>query len=206
MVFTPLILLLLPVSYVSRSGTAERSPESIVRELYQQVVARRPLGIPKGEDKAAIWPFLSRGLIRSLEAAQACEDDYSRQHAGADGKPGFGWLETGLFSGANERGVPATAAVERTDPGKDGSSHIYVLLTYKESFQTYGRPPDSANTFHWHVVAVVILESGRFVVEDVLLFTDASEKIESHLARSFPGCDGSRWIGDKMNQLGPTKN
>jgi hypothetical protein len=192
-------MLLQLVSYISPSVTAGRSPGSVVRDLYQQLVVRRPLGIPKGADKAAIWPFLSKGLIRRLDAAQTCEDDYFRQHKGEEGKPRFGWLETGLFSGANERGIPAEAVVERTKPQKDGSFHVYVRLTYKESSETYGRTPDPANKFHWHVAAVVISEDGRFVVDDVLLFKDESTKTESRPAVSFPGCDGSRWIGDKMS-------
>jgi hypothetical protein len=171
--------------------------DSVVRELYQQVVARKPLGIPKSADKETIWPFLSKGLKQRLDAAQACEDDYFRQHTDKDSKPGFDWLEASLFSGANERGIPATAVLERTEREKDGSSRVYVRLTYKESFETYGRPPDPANTFHWHVAAATISEGGRFVVDDVLLFEDDSMKIASRLADSFPGCEGSRWVGDK---------
>src|SRR5271163_407833 len=76
----PAILLLLLVSCLSPGGTANSSPDSVVRALYQQIVARRPFGIPKGEDKAAIWPYLSKGLIHKLETAQACEDSYFQQH------------------------------------------------------------------------------------------------------------------------------
>jgi hypothetical protein len=194
----PLIMLLQLVSYVSVSGPAERSPDSVVRELYQQVVARRPLGIPWGADKAAVRPFLSKKLIQRLDVAQTCEDDYFRQHTDKDSKPAFAWLETGLFSGANEEAIPSAAVVERTELQKDRSFHVYVQLTYKESFETYGRPPDPANTFNWHVVAVAISDGGRFVVDDILLFKDDSKKIASRLADSFPGCDGSHWVGDKM--------
>ena len=88
----PLIMLLLLASYVSPSAPAEHSPDSVVRVLYQQVVARRPLGIPKGADKAAISPFLSKELIQKLDAAQACQDDYFRQRTDKHSKPAFGWL------------------------------------------------------------------------------------------------------------------
>jgi len=194
----PLIVLLLLVSFVYPNAPVDQSPGAVVRELYKQVVARRPFGIPKGTDKEAIWPFLSRGLIQRLDTAQACEKDYFRQHTDKDSKPGFDWLETDLFSGANEKAIPSEAVVERTKPQKDGSFHVYLRLTYRESYETYGRPPNPANTFNWHVAAVVISEGGWFVVDDVLLFKDDSTKIESRLSDSFAGCDGSRWVGNKM--------
>jgi hypothetical protein len=193
----PVILLLLLASNLSAGGAAEPSPDIVVRDLYQQVVARKPLGIPKGADRAALVPLLSKGLLRRLDAAQSCEDDYLRQHAGEDGKPGFVWLETGIFSGSNERGLPTAAVVERTHRQKDGSFYVYVRLTYKESAETYGKTPNPANTFHWDVAAVVISEGGKFFVNDFLFFKDNSNAIESRMSGSFSGCDNSRWVGDK---------
>lgn len=193
----PFILFLLLVSCLSPGGIANSSPDSVVRELYKEVVVRKPLGIPKGADRAALSAFLSKGFLRRLDEAQACEDDYLRQNGSEGGKPAFGWLETGIFSGSNERGLPAAAVVERTQRQKDGSSYVYVRLTYKESFETHGKPPNPANTFHWDVAAVVISESGKFFVNDVLFFKDDSNTIESRVSDSFLGCDGSRWVGGK---------
>jgi hypothetical protein len=197
MKFRVLIILLMLASCLFPVGIAAPSPDSVVRELYRQVVTRRPLGIPKGADKAAIDPFLSKELIQKLDAAQACQDDYFRQHADKDSKPAFGWLETGLFSGANEKAIPSAAVVERTEPEKDGSFLVHMRLTYKESTETYGKTPDPTNTFHWSVAAVVISERGRFVIDDILLLKDNSTKIDSRLSSSFSGCDGPRWVGDK---------
>jgi hypothetical protein len=194
----PLIVLLQLVYFIFPNAPVDPSPDSVVRELYQQVVARKPLGIPKGEDKAALWPFLSRRLIQTLEAAQSCENDYLRQRPDKNGKPAFGWLETGLFSGSNEWAIPAVAAVERIEPTNDGAFRVYVRLTYKESFETYGKPPDPTHTFDWHVAAVVISEEGRFVVNDVLLFKDDSTTIASRLTDSFTGCEGPHWVGIKV--------
>jgi hypothetical protein len=190
-----LIVLLQLVSVVFPNAPAEHLPNSVVQELYQQVVAHKPLGIPKGADKAAIWPFLSHRLIQKLDAAQACEDDYYRQMTDKNSKPGFAWLENGLFSGANEKATPSAAALERTKPMKDGSFHVYERLTYKESFETYDRPPNPADTFQWRVVAVVMSQGGRFVVDDILFFKEGSTEVESRLADSFSGCDGARWVG-----------
>ena len=192
-----LVLLLQAGSNVSPTSTAQGSPDAVVRELYQMVVAGRPLGIPKGRVRAAIWPFLSKRLTQRLEAAQACEDDYFRQHATDTGKIQFAWLERGIFSGEDERAMPAEAVVERTDPQQDGSFHVFVTLSYGDIGEAYGRLSDPANTLRWRVAAVVITEDQRFVVDDVLLFKDDSMKSASRLSDSFPGCDGSRWVGDK---------
>ena len=192
-----LIALLQLVSFVYPNTVGEHSPDSVVQQLYRQVVTRTPLGIPKGADKAALWPFLSKKLAQRLDAAQACENDYLRKHIGTQNqKPSYGWLETGLFSGSNERAIPADAKVEREEKEKDGSIREYVRLTYKESFETNGRPPSSANNFSWVVAAVVVLEDGRAVVDDVLLFTDDSMKIYSRLSERFLGCEGSHWVGE----------
>lgn len=194
----PIVLLLLLVScLVPADGTADPSPDSVVRGLYRQIVARKPLGIPKLADRAALSPFLSKELLRKLDEAQACEDDYLRQHGGEGGKPAFLWLESGIFSGSNERGLPAAAVVERTERQKDGSFYVNVRLTYKESSETYGKTPNPANTFHWHVAAMVISEGGKFVVNDILFFKDNSNTIDARMSDSFQGCDGSRWVGNK---------
>ena len=169
------------------AAAAEHKPEAVVRKLYHQVVTRHPLGIPKEADKKAIWPFLSRGAIRRLETAQACEADYNRQHAGDSGKPEFGWLERGLFSGENEQALPAAAVVEQTEQEKDQSFLVYVRLTYSSAV------PDPS--FYWKVAARVILERGRWVVDDIIFFKEDSMDVRWRLSYPFPRCDGSHWVG-----------
>jgi hypothetical protein len=193
-----LVLLVLLVSVVAAVRAADNSPDVVVRNLYKQVVARKPIGIPKGADKSAMWPFLSKKLIHQLEVAQSCEVDYFRQHPkSADEKPEFDWLEFGLFSGANERAAPSAVVVTRTGLEKNGSYRVYLRLTYKDSVEVNGRKSDPTNTFHWNVAAAVITEGEKFVVDDVFLFKDNSTKIDSRLTSSFPGCDGEHWMGEK---------
>jgi hypothetical protein len=48
----PLIVLLQLVSFAFPTAPVDQS--LVLSELYQQIVARRPLGIPKGDDKAAL--------------------------------------------------------------------------------------------------------------------------------------------------------
>lgn len=192
-------VLILIVCGVSFGQTLQQSssekPEGVVTRLYREVVARRPLGIPKGADKAAIWPVLSTPLVRMLDTAQSCENDYLHQRAGKDGKPEFPWLETGLFSGDNEEGIPSSALVQRVDAHGDGSFWVFVRLTYRESFQTYGRKPDPANKFNWRVVAIVRPEAGHLVVDDIVRFDESSKK-QLRLSQSFVGCSGSHWVGE----------
>jgi hypothetical protein len=184
------------IGFTSLGNAQESSPDTVVRELYRQVVAKHPFGIPHGEDRTVIWPLLSRGLIHKLEIAEACERDYSKQQKGREEvhKPEYGWLEAGIFSGGNELAAPTDAVVKNTVPRKDGSFLVYVQLEVKESFETYGRPPDPKNVGHWQIGAIVISEEGRFVIDDVLFFKENSTDIERHLSEWFSRCDGSHWI------------
>jgi hypothetical protein len=192
---------------VPPSKAASAQPEEVVRKLYQQIIARKPLGIPYGGDKKAIWPLLSKRLIEGLEAGHACEKDYTSHRLAIISKsdpgrppeifkPEFGWLESGLFSGGNEEALPAEAVVERTEHQKDGSFLVYINLTYNETYKTYGRPPNPQNKFSWLVAAIVVLERGRCVVDDILFFEESTTKVMSHLLDAFWQCQGTRWIGD----------
>ena len=114
----------------AKNVVVDHQPASVVRKLYRQVVARRPLGIPQGADRAAIWPFLSQPLIKRFDIAEACEADEGREeaqklrgeYANDDGqnppvmsKPLIAWLESGLFSGGSEEAIPAAASVETVE-------------------------------------------------------------------------------------------
>jgi hypothetical protein len=76
-----------------------------VQKLYHEVVMGHPLGVPSGAARTAIWPLLSKRLIKAFETRNACDRDWDRQHQNSDvplKAPGF--YEDGLFSGANEMG------------------------------------------------------------------------------------------------------
>jgi hypothetical protein len=208
--FVLLALTLCAVAQFANSSQVRR-PEDVVRKLYRQIVERKPLGIPRGSDKSAIWPLLSKRLIQDLETARACEADGIRQTEKEEAKlrrehPDQAkmislkpptWDENGLFSGGNEEGVPARAIITKVAPQADGSFRVYVRLTYKETFETYGRRPNPADTFSWSVAAVVTSENAHYVVDDVVFFSDDSKKIETRLAQMLTqGCDGLKWIGN----------
>jgi len=170
----------------------------MVMNLYKEIVVRKPLGIGSKADREAISPFLSHRLIARFNAAEACEKDYFRQYPDPNLKPEFAWLEMGLFSGGNEEAIPSDAIVQRTTIQRDGSYRVHVQLTYRESFETYGRPPDPANTFKWTIVALVIRDGGRFAVDDILYFNEDTKRIESRLSQFLSlGCENEKWVGDR---------
>jgi len=183
-----------------------------VTDLYEQVVARHPIGIPAGSDKTALWPFLSRRLIQHLETARACQDDYARQHpeGGADAKPA--WIHSGIFVGDGKRSAPrfintggkelqkdgsyrvSMTAVERNDPGTDDS------IVVGGGIRAYRVTPDG----QWLIVATVVPENGRFFVDDVRIFDGPDSDSPSHLlSESFAGCDGTRWTGEHVDTKPP---
>jgi hypothetical protein len=122
-------------------------------------VARHPIGIPRGTDKAVIWPLLSRRLQQQLETAQACQDDDRRQHPQTDIGLKPAWLRIGPFAGDSKRAVPLYAVVTKKEPGKNGSFDVYVTLTY---VKVPGFVPDHTQ---WEIIATVVPEDNNFVVE-----------------------------------------
>jgi hypothetical protein len=174
------------------------SPEGVVRQLYKEVVARKPLGIPTGADRAAFAPLLSARLTRQLAAGAACEADYFRQHPANDQeKPEFYWLELGLFSGGTEMAIPAEVSVGKSEPRRDGSFRVPVRFTYRDTFETYGRTPDPRNTFQWRGVVTVVKEKGRYLIDDISLREPHTNSQSIRLSEVFTGCKAGKWIGNE---------
>jgi hypothetical protein len=174
------------------------SPERVVRQLYKEVVARKPLGIPTGADRAAIAPLLSTRLTRLLADGAACEADYFRQHPANDQeKPEFYWLEFGLFSGGTEMAAPAEVSVSKSEPRRNGSFRVPVLFTYRDTFETYGRTPDPRNTFQWRGVVTVVKEKGRYLIDEISLREPREGAGSIRLSEAFTGCREGKWIGNE---------
>jgi hypothetical protein len=168
-------------------ASAERPPDAVVRELYREVVARHPVGIPRDADMKALAPYLSKSLLHRIDLAVACADDWYRQYPDPNLKPGYGWLELGLFSGGEEQASPRAFHIEKTQSEKDSSLRVYVRLTWG----SYEKP------WIWRVGAIVVREEGRFVVDDVVYLEDEKTlQDEWRLSEALTdGCDGSRWVG-----------
>jgi hypothetical protein len=169
----------------STAAGMHEQPEAVVRSLYREIVARHPVGIPHGDDREHIAPYLSRNLITRIDTTRACERDYFRQHPDPHLKPPFDWLEMGLFSGGNEEALPTAFRLNKTEPSKDGGFRVYLALTY-------GQP----TSLKWHVAVVVVPKNEHFVVDDVILQNDATADGALSVSEILThGCDGPRWIG-----------
>jgi hypothetical protein len=177
-----------------RGNIMPNEPEALVRDLYQQVVARRPVGIPWGEDWKTFAPYLSRTLLHRIDLALACGDDWYRQNPPPPVlKPEFGWLELGIFSAGDEESELRSFRIERTESEKDGALRVYVMLTW-------GWPP--VKPWFSHVAAVLVKESGRLALNDVIFIDEDGRKIDQRLSSALSdGCDGPRWVGFRKQRV-----
>jgi hypothetical protein len=169
--------------------TLPNQPDAFVRSLYTQVLARRPVGIPGGEDWKVFAPYLSKALLHRIDLALACGADSYRQFPDPNLKPGIAWLELGIFSGGDDELELRTFQIEKTRSEKDGSFRVYVRLTW-------GHPPERPWTST--VVATLVRENNRVVVDDVAYLKDKTEDAELGFRLSDDlswGCDGPRWVG-----------
>ncbi|HWE46558.1 MAG TPA: hypothetical protein VG407_11065 [Caulobacteraceae bacterium] len=163
------------------------SATALVSRLYMEVVARHPLGVPYGEDAKVFDPFVSKTLLHRFELNTACDIDWHRRNPDPDLKPPTGMIEDDVFSGPDDRSEPTAFHIERTETWKGGSSRVYVRLTSTDP----GTEPMT-----WYVAAVVVPESGRLVVDDVLYLKDKKGSVDYRLSRRLSSwCRGGHWIG-----------
>lgn len=161
-------------------------PDTLVHALYSQVVTRHPFGIPYGEDMTVFAPYISKTLLHRFDLTRACFADWSRQNPDPDLKPPSTWIEDGLFSGSSEEAAPKAFSIEKTELESDGSTRVRVKLTW-------GSAPEEP--LIWYVVAVVVHEGDRPVVDDVLFLKDDDHEIGYRLSEALAaGCDGPRWV------------
>ena len=174
-----------------------------VQKLYEQIVARRPIGIPRGSTMENIHPYLSKRLAEQFDTAQACQDDYRRQHPMADKTSQPGWMNSGLFSGDGSHASPVAAGAHKKEKLNDGAFLVYVILEPAEAVihRRHGQPMAFYGGNEWELVTRVVSENGQFVVDDVRIFDGFPAEGPSHLlSDSFAGCDGPHWIGTTARQ------
>ena len=162
-------------------------PDALVSKLYEQVVGRHPIGIPYGADMKIFAPYLSRALLHRFALNNACLADWYHQNPDPNLKPIVGMFEDGVFSGPSEKAEPKDFRVDRFEAGSDGTSRVYVRLTWEN-------PP--SKPLIWYVATLVVPENGRLVVDDVLFLKDKRGDIESRLSKELSsGCNDGRWVG-----------
>ncbi len=170
-----------------KPGGLPNDPEALVQSLYHEVVSIHPLGCP-GRDFKVFAPYLSKALVHEIDVNIACQDDWDRQYKNTSFKPPF--LEFGLYSGDDMRAEPQAFSIERVHAEKDASFLVQVKLS-RES------PPE--HPWVWRVAAVLVRENGRLVVDDVIWLRDGWQDVDLRLSKILTeGCDGPRWVGDKM--------
>jgi len=182
------------LAHQSKALSLPKQPEATVRSLYNEVVARHPVGIPRDADMKNFASYLSKSLVSRINLALACEHDYYQRRQNPNQKPQIEWLEFGLFTGGNEKVSPRAFDVERTQSEKDGSFRVYVRLTWGAR----------SKPWIWRVAAIAVQEDSHFVVDDVIFLKEEGLDVESRLSEILAqGCDGPRWVGygEKPNEV-----
>jgi hypothetical protein len=161
-------------------------PRAFVDSLYEQVVARHPIGVPYGADMKVFRPYFSKTLLRRFALSDSCFNDYIRQRKDPTEKPPI--LEKDIFSGGADRSEPKNYLIERVEMEKDGSTRVYVRFTWED--------PSSPDVDIWFVALVLVREHVRLVVNDVIYLNDQHGAVESTLWRDISlGCIGAHWVG-----------
>lgn len=157
-----------------------------VTDLYTQVIARRPIGMPWAENKTVFAPYLSKALHRRMELALACGKDWHRQFSSRDLKPPYAWLELGFFSGDSERTAPHKFAIDSVTPMGKGVSRVVLRLETGEP----GYPVET-----WLAAVTMVRENGRPQVDDVIYQPDIYGNDHRLSGALSAGCRGGRWVG-----------
>jgi hypothetical protein len=193
------LLVLLSTAWSRQAIAQETQPALVVEKLYYLVVTLHPLGVPDGPAKTAIWPLLSKRLIKAFETRSACDDDWLRQHPNANVPPYIlkppGFSEVGLFSGGDELGYISGAKVKSFVEQADGS---YLVRVQIWSYFDGGLPElRTKKIYRWQVGVRVISENGRNVVDDIFFFKNVFNDKSVYVSRMIKsGCNGSHAVPD----------
>jgi hypothetical protein len=160
--------------------------------FYSHITKYKPLGIPTGPARKALWPLLSKRLASELDTFQACDDDYYRRYGDVDKanhyKPATPWLEDGLFSGSEEEADPTKFSI--LDSKAIGENRVDVHLRF-----TVQWADKSETDLRYEGLVTVILEHNRWIVDD---FVPMGQNDDLHrLSDGFPECEDGHWVGEK---------
>jgi hypothetical protein len=115
-------------------------------------------------------------------------------------------MTSDLFSGEDERAAPFFVNTVHKEPLKDGSFAVELDVverngTGKNSSIIAGGIRAYAVKRDWPIIATVVLENKRFVVDDIRIFEGNSTGGPSHLlSETFAGCEGPHWTGKQVEK------
>ena len=161
--------------------------------FYKSVIRYKPLGIPNGHAKKALWPLLSKRLATELDSLQACEDDYFRRYgdvlrANAI-KPAILWGEVGLFTGPNDAADPIKFSILSNRAIGSDRVDVYIRFTHEQIY-CCGWP---TSYFPSEGVVTATLENRRWVIDDYVAMYENDEF--TRLSEGYPQCRDGRWVG-----------
>ena len=158
-----------------------------VRVFYNYITRYRPIGLPNGPAKKALWPLLSKRLVGELDGLQVCEDDYYRRYGDVleanHYKPATPWLEEGLFSGPIEAAGPRKFSILSSRAIGDNRVDVHLRFT-----------GDPAWSYHFEGVVTAILENSQWVIDDFVAMYANDELLR--LSSGYPECKGGQWVGE----------
>ena len=170
---------------VTSSNTLATGPRSVVAKFCETYLKQtQETGLLEGDDRRRLAPLLSRRLLRLLDDAAACQQDWSRQQPkGSTDKPPF--VDCCLFSSS----VDWFPNPFRIGPAKklpDGRYEITVMYRYKTKVQDH----------RWRDAFMVKKERGRYVIDDFVGDINAAAPEKPFLlSHEFRDCRDGRWGG-----------
>jgi hypothetical protein len=175
-------------------SNSSQSALDAARVFYTNITKYQPLGIPYGHAKKALWPLLSKRLVKELDGLQACDDDYYRRYGeilkANQYKPATPWLEEGLFSGTDEAASPMKFSILSSRAIGENRVDVHLRFTHKQTY-CCGHP---ASYDHWEGVVTTILENNRWVIDDFVSMYRNDELFR--LSSGYPECKGGLWVGE----------
>jgi len=170
-----------------QSSHVPDQPRALVSNLYAEVVAKHPLGIPDGVDRQTFDPYLSKSLLHRLDMYRACTADWQHKNHDPNVKPPVGLFDNDVFTGGGDQSAPSMFQVLGSQPEKDGMVAVLVKLGTET-------PPDKP--FVWTVKVLVIREDGHYRASDIVYLNEQwsarNTRLSEYLSR---GCSGSHWNG-----------
>ena len=174
-------------------SNAPQSAIEAVRVFYTYITKYRPLGIPEGRARKALWPLLSKRLVQELNGLQGCDDDYYRRYGDVlkanQYKPATPWLEEGLFSGPNEAASPIKFSILGSKTIGEKRVDVHLRFTLRNYCCDHPVLYD-----HSEGVVTVILENNRWVIDD-FVWLDGNDEL-LRLSDGYRECKGGQWVGE----------